>query len=144
MKKYFVGVIFLILWLWLSFETAQNVYWYKMNPIAAFYMSIVNVTHWSKEFNEKAFASITIGDKSDTVYKTLGPPLKKELLHADFTSEIKEITNTYYLKGDTIWYYSLGADGIGTSSSDGCIHINFVVFDENMKVRKKIKSFNID
>lgn len=144
MKKYFIGAVFLALWLWQSFNIVQNMYWYQMNPIAAFYMSIAGVTRWSKGYSENAFASVKIGDSSETVFKALGQPLNTEHIRNDLTSGFNGITKTYYFKGDTIWYYSIGPDGIGTGSSDGSIHINFIVFDEKMRVRKIIKSFNID
>ena len=111
----------------LAFPIIQNGIRYKMNPLTALSVIIMDGTEWSPNYSYRKFQNIDIGMKTNEVLEILGPCLE---------------TTTY--NGETQWHYTRGQDGRVMSSSSYSTHRRGIIFGTNGLVTKKVYSFYFD
>ncbi len=100
---------------------------YKMNPIAAAFIPLMDGTEWAPNYSYSKFRNVRVGMTPNEVLATLGPSLAV----------------THY-KEDTQWHYTRGKDGRTMSSSVHSTHFRIVSFGPDGLVSGKTYTFYFD
>ena len=127
MKRKVVILLITLGLLLLAVPIIQNGIRYKMDPLTALSVYIMDGTEWSPNYSYRKFQSINIGMTTNDVLRILGPCLA--------TTTYKDITQ---------WHYTRGRDGGVMSSSSYSTHWRVIHFDTNGVVTGKVYTFYFD
>lgn len=125
--KWPVTLLVVIVLMLLAFPAIQNGIRYKMNPIEASMVPILDGTEWSPDYSFEKFGQITVGMTTSDVLRILGPCFA---------------VTTY--DGEAQWHYTRGRDGRVMSSSQYSTHRRGILFDTNGLVVGKVYEYYFD
>jgi hypothetical protein len=100
---------------------------YRMNPLAAALIPLMDGTEWSPNYSYSKFRKVHVGMTTNDALNILGPCLAV----------------THY-KDDTQWHYTRGKDGRTMSSSVHSTHFRIVSFGPDSLVSGKTYTFYFD
>lgn len=127
MKKKIIAAILGAILCFLLVPIAYNSIRYKMSPIAAALIPVMDGTEWSPNYSYWKFKKIRVGMTTNDVLNILGPCLAV----------------TQY-QDRTQWHYTRGKDGGVMSGSAYSTHFRIIHFNTNGVVTSKTYAFYFD
>lgn len=127
MKRRITAAIITAVLIILFAPIAFNSIRYKINPLSAALISLMDGTEWSPSYSYWKFRQVGVGMTSNDVLNILGPCLG--------TTHFGDLTQ---------WHYTRGKDGRFMSSSSYSTHFRIISFNPDGTVSSKTYDFYFD